>query len=137
MASTESIAKLAYQLWIARGQPHGSQDQDWLEAERQLGAAAESQGDRAERGRDPVARPGAVRPTSSSPSGISRNSASGAGRKPRGSTALARKSTGAFTAAVKPAGSAEKLSGSGASRNPPVDETDGAPRSAPQDIGEG
>jgi hypothetical protein len=32
----EEIAQLAYQLWVARGCPDGSADQDWLEAERQL-----------------------------------------------------------------------------------------------------
>jgi hypothetical protein len=43
MSSNNSIAKLAYQLWIARGRPHGSEEEDWLEAERQL-AGAEDQG---------------------------------------------------------------------------------------------
>jgi hypothetical protein len=32
----KSIAELAYQLWVARGRPHGSGEVDWLEAERQL-----------------------------------------------------------------------------------------------------
>jgi hypothetical protein len=35
----EHIRILAYRLWEARGRPHGSPDQDWLEAERQLSAA--------------------------------------------------------------------------------------------------
>jgi hypothetical protein len=30
----QSIAELAYELWRARGCPHGSSEQDWLEAER-------------------------------------------------------------------------------------------------------
>jgi hypothetical protein len=30
----KSIAELAYALWEARGCPHGSSEQDWLEAER-------------------------------------------------------------------------------------------------------
>ena len=30
----QSIADLAYELWRARGCPHGSSEQDWLEAER-------------------------------------------------------------------------------------------------------
>jgi hypothetical protein len=32
----ESIANLAYALWQRRGCPHGSADEDWREAERQL-----------------------------------------------------------------------------------------------------
>jgi hypothetical protein len=32
----KSIAELAYQLWVARGRPHGSAEVDWLEAERLL-----------------------------------------------------------------------------------------------------
>jgi hypothetical protein len=31
-----SIAELAYQLWVTRGCPEGSEELDWLEAERQL-----------------------------------------------------------------------------------------------------
>jgi Protein of unknown function (DUF2934) len=31
---TKSIAEMAYELWIARGRPHGSAERDWLEAER-------------------------------------------------------------------------------------------------------
>jgi hypothetical protein len=38
MKSKQSIAELAYKLWIARGRPHGSEEEDWLEAERQLSA---------------------------------------------------------------------------------------------------
>jgi hypothetical protein len=34
----EEIAKLAYALWEARGGGHGLDEQDWLEAERQLRA---------------------------------------------------------------------------------------------------
>jgi hypothetical protein len=50
MKSKQSIAELAYQLWSARGRPHGSEEEDWLEAERQLAAAAEP--DQPETGRD-------------------------------------------------------------------------------------
>jgi hypothetical protein len=35
-ADAQEIAKLAYQLWQARGCPEGSSEDDWLEAERQL-----------------------------------------------------------------------------------------------------
>jgi hypothetical protein len=37
-----SIAELAYQLWVRRGCPEGSQELDWLEAERQLAAGGSS-----------------------------------------------------------------------------------------------
>ncbi|MBV8606498.1 MAG: DUF2934 domain-containing protein [Singulisphaera sp.] len=38
--STEQIAVHAYHLWLARGQPGGTDWDDWLEAERQLAASA-------------------------------------------------------------------------------------------------
>jgi hypothetical protein len=37
-----SIAELAYQLWVRRGCPEGSEELDWLEAEQQLAAARSS-----------------------------------------------------------------------------------------------
>jgi hypothetical protein len=37
-ADIKSVAELAYELWVARGRPHGSALQDWAEAERQLEA---------------------------------------------------------------------------------------------------
>jgi hypothetical protein len=37
---SKSIAELAYQLWEARGRPHGTAELDWHEAERQLGGSA-------------------------------------------------------------------------------------------------
>jgi DUF2934 family protein len=37
-----SIAELAYQLWVRRGSPEGSDELDWLEAERQLAGAGSS-----------------------------------------------------------------------------------------------
>jgi hypothetical protein len=33
--NSKSLAERAYELWTARGQPHGSADQDWLNAERE------------------------------------------------------------------------------------------------------
>jgi Protein of unknown function (DUF2934) len=33
---SEDIARLAYQIWEARGRPIGSAEVDWYEAERQL-----------------------------------------------------------------------------------------------------
>jgi DUF2934 family protein len=38
--SSEEIALHAYHLWLARGQPAGTDWDDWLEAERQLAASA-------------------------------------------------------------------------------------------------
>ncbi len=38
--SPEAIAFHAYYLWLARGQPVGTDWDDWLEAERQLAASA-------------------------------------------------------------------------------------------------
>lgn len=32
----EEVAALAYQLWIERGSPHGSHEEDWHRAEAQL-----------------------------------------------------------------------------------------------------
>lgn len=34
MSPESSIAELAYRLCVARGRPHGSAEEDWLEAER-------------------------------------------------------------------------------------------------------
>jgi hypothetical protein len=39
---SDAITKLAYELWVGRGRPEGSPEQDWFEAERILRAAAES-----------------------------------------------------------------------------------------------
>ena len=38
--SSEQIAIYAYHLWLARGQPVGTDRDDWLEAERRLAASA-------------------------------------------------------------------------------------------------
>jgi Protein of unknown function (DUF2934) len=38
----EDIANLAYALWQRRGCPDGSAEEDWLEAEQQLGRHAEA-----------------------------------------------------------------------------------------------
>jgi hypothetical protein len=37
----EAVAKLAYQLWLDRGCPLGSPEEDWLRAEQVLDAGAE------------------------------------------------------------------------------------------------
>jgi hypothetical protein len=156
MASRESIAELAYQLWIARGQPHGSHDQDWLEAERRLGAAGESQGHGAgvdpqrEKPREnsiemPAQEPvPAVRAVSrpAAAASVSKSSSTGAGRKARGSAAsgaagAAGSAARSGRAARKPSVDETRKAPVDQIRNPPIDETDDAPRSAPHDIGEG
>jgi len=40
--SRESVEKLAYQLWLKRGCPAGSAEEDWYEAERSLLKAAQT-----------------------------------------------------------------------------------------------
>jgi len=37
----EAVAKLAYQLWLDRGCPEGSPEEDWLRAEQVLAAGLE------------------------------------------------------------------------------------------------
>jgi hypothetical protein len=53
-ADAQSVAVRAYELWLARGCPDGSPEQDWYRAEQELSAGAESQ-PRAKR--SPVAGP--------------------------------------------------------------------------------
>ena len=36
VAERDEIAELAYQLWVKRGCPDGSPDEDWLRAEEEL-----------------------------------------------------------------------------------------------------
>jgi Protein of unknown function (DUF2934) len=50
----ETIAKLAYQLWLERGSPDGSPEEDWFRAEQVLDAGAQT-----------VARPSVARPPAS------------------------------------------------------------------------
>lgn len=50
---TEAIAQRAYELFVARGQQHGHDLDDWLQAEREFAEAAKS-------------RPGAVKKSESS-----------------------------------------------------------------------
>jgi hypothetical protein len=49
VSSKQSIAELAYHLWNARGRPHGSEKEDWLEAERRLAPPKEADRDGAAR----------------------------------------------------------------------------------------
>jgi hypothetical protein len=39
-ASEVQIAILAYEIWISRGRPHGSDQDDWFEAEKRLRTGA-------------------------------------------------------------------------------------------------
>jgi len=43
-ATDASVAKLAYDLWLIRGCPLGSSEEDWYQAERILSATAKSIG---------------------------------------------------------------------------------------------
>jgi hypothetical protein len=38
--SSDVIARRAYEIWLASGQPHGQHEAHWLAAERELGGAA-------------------------------------------------------------------------------------------------
>jgi hypothetical protein len=134
--SKKSIAELAYQLWNARGRPHGSEEDDWLEAERQLTTAP--QADRNGGGREddiddslkdtfPASDPPASHIPDLPPSNAA-DKWSAAGKAPRSETQLtlkasAPKSSGGPTAAEE-------------ASNPPVDETDDGPETAPGDTGE-
>jgi len=40
-SGNDAIATLAYELWLGRGCPDGSPEQDWYEAERVLNASVE------------------------------------------------------------------------------------------------
>jgi hypothetical protein len=124
MSSNQSIAKLAYHLWNARGRPHGSEEEDWLEAERQL--AAEAEANVGDAGREstidaslketfPASDPAASHIPDLPPSNAEAKW-SAADKRPRKSVNGASASAGS---------------------NPPVDETDDAPTTAPRDIGEG
>lgn len=123
LSSNQSIAELAYYLWNARGRPNGSEEEDWLEAERRLATPKEA-GEEAgqEAARDSAA--GHSSDLRSSNAGIQSNPAnkkSTAGRKSRGGVKSTLKS-------AKASGSAGKATASEGGCNPPVDETDDAPR---------
>jgi hypothetical protein len=145
LSSKQSIAELAYHLWNARGRPHGSEEEDWLEAERRLAAAKQADRDGGGReetadatpkggfpARDPAA---AARPVDSPPSNAAdpseaRSKKGVAGKRPR-SAAKSTSRSATVSASTGKAGVPREVS------TPPVDETDDAPRAAPRDIGEG
>jgi hypothetical protein len=114
MRANKSIAELAYQLWDARGRPHGSEEEDWLEAEQQLARAKEL--DAADLKREGGADSSLKEPFP------------------------AREPDSALSATKSTASGAERgeaTTAAGRIDHPPVDETDDAPVTAPGDTGEG
>jgi hypothetical protein len=146
MPSKQAIAELAYHLWNARGRPDNSEEEDWLDAERQLAAADESSRDaarppgramdRREESLDaaledtfPASDPIASHLPDIPPSNGKDERLRNAKRAP-GSPSVPVK-------AAKRRGSSGAASTSQEFGDPPVDETDDAPTTAPHDIGEG
>jgi hypothetical protein len=136
--SKQSISELAYQLWSARGRPHGSEEEDWLEAERQLAVAADinADGGRRDRAIDmslkesfPASDPAASHIPDLPPSNAAEKW-SAAGKEPRSESRPRLKSASASHLGDKAIGSAEDS-------NAPVDESDDGPPTAARDIGEG
>jgi|HubBroStandDraft_6_1064221.scaffolds.fasta_scaffold315292_2 hypothetical protein len=41
-ANYDEISELAHEIWLRRGSPEGSADEDWLEAERRIEEGDES-----------------------------------------------------------------------------------------------
>jgi hypothetical protein len=139
MNSNQSIAELAYQLWSSRGRPHGSEEEDWLEAERQLSARAEANGSAS--GRDcavdtslkesfPASDPAASHLPDLPPSNAA-DKWIAAGKAPRTT------SIPTLSRASAPRPAAQTIIAASEARDPPVDETDDVPNTAPHDIGEG
>ena len=114
MTSNQAIAELAYRLWNERGRPHGSEEEDWLEAERQLSAAG---GEREERGVDAASKqsfPASDPPANSLPDRPPSNADAkwdASGKAPR-------------RTADAPLRSSRGISGNPQAEQPPVDETD-------------
>jgi hypothetical protein len=123
VSSKQSIAELAYHLWNARGRPHGSEEEDWLEAERQLATAKEAD-------RDDGGREGAV-DASLKETVRSRDAAASHPVDLPPSNAREKKSARDKKSVAGKSSASRKVS------NPPVDETDDGPKTAPRDIGEG
>jgi hypothetical protein len=137
MSSHQSIAERAYHLWSARGRPHGSEKEDWLEAERQLSSAKQAGGDG--EGRDaaldaslketfPASDPAASRLPDVPPSNAAEKWKA-AGKKPRKDARSSSKANA--SSAARTAAASDEVS------NPPVDETDDGPATAPGNNGEG
>jgi hypothetical protein len=136
MSSSQSIAERAYQLWQARGRPHGSEEEDWLEAERQLAIAEEpSRADLRNEGSIdsslkesfPASDPPASHIPDSPPSNASDKWIAARGRsrtesQPSSSNSMASDSERANNTL------------SGRASHLPVDETDEAPTAAPGGI---
>jgi hypothetical protein len=123
------IANRAYELWVQRGRPHGSQEEDWLEAERQLAGEQPpipKSSDSAHRDSSLAASfPASDPPASRIPDAPPVNASA--------KWEAARNKEGAQ--GTKPSKDAQKNPESATRR--PVDESDDAPPTAPRDIGEG
>lgn len=139
MSSNQQIAELAYRLWTERGRPHGSAAEDWREAERQL--ASTSAAERAGGSRDgavdvsleetfPASDPVASHIPDAPPSNAD-DKWSAAGKTRKGKAKTSSKTARASVSAAK------KTPASRRAGNPPVDETDDFPATAPRDTGEG
>jgi hypothetical protein len=133
-----SIAELAYQLWLQRGCPEGTEELDWMEAERQL--AASERGPASPATSDPA--PSYV--LGSAPDGAGGTMQPDAGAAARTSPSDRRprpgvrgRSGGRPTAATSAPENRAQSSRPKKTAEPPVDETDDGPGSAPDDTGEG
>jgi hypothetical protein len=127
VSSKQSIADLAYHLWNARGRPHGSESEDWLEAERRL-AAPEEDGE--------GGGPEGVLDASLKETLPTRGRAAGRSPELPSSTVRNRSNAGDKRSAPGRRSRTQAKSTREVS-NPPVDETDDGPKTAPHDIGEG
>ena len=161
VSSKQSIAELAYHLWNARGRPHGSEEEDWLEAERRLATAKEADREGGGPGgasdatlnldaspKETLASPKETLPAPYPAAGHSpeisssnvRNRSNSGDKKNAPARAPGRKSRTEAKSTLKGARASDSAGKAAASRevsNPPVDETDDAPETAPHDIGEG
>jgi hypothetical protein len=144
LSPKQSIAELAYHLWNARGRPHGSEEEDWLEAERRL--ATEKEADRDGGGRQDTldvslketlpARGPAASHSPKLPSSSVRNKSNAGDKK----SAAGRRSRSEAKSTLRSARASDSAGNAAPFQevsNPPVDETDDGPNTAPRDIGEG
>jgi hypothetical protein len=66
-ADTKPVAELAYELWVARGRPHGSAIEDWAEAERRLAATEKASTTTKERSKKSLLSPQGQAPSAKIP----------------------------------------------------------------------
>jgi hypothetical protein len=134
LSSKQSIAELAYHLWNARGRPHGSEEEDWLEAERRLAAPKEA--DREGGGPEGALDASLNLDTSLKDTLPTRGRAASRSPELPSSNVRNRPTAGDKSSAPGRRSRTEAKSTREIS-NPPVDETDDGPKTAPHDIGEG